>query len=62
LGQGEKRAAHRRCLQNETDYASSPFLAEIPRHLIEENAPSEPEEDEAQAAANFFAQFKSRFR
>ncbi|MDR1326456.1 MAG: exodeoxyribonuclease V subunit gamma [Treponema sp.] len=53
---------HRRRLQSETNCAPSPFLAEIPCHLIEENAPSESEEDEAQAAANFFAQLKSRFR
>jgi DNA helicase-2/ATP-dependent DNA helicase PcrA len=53
---------HRRRLQSETNCAPSPFLAEIPRHLIEENAPEETEEDEAQAAAKFFAQLKSRFR
>ncbi|MDR1400520.1 MAG: exodeoxyribonuclease V subunit gamma [Treponema sp.] len=53
---------HRRRLQSEIDCAPSPFLAEIPSHLIEENAPEDTEEDEAQAAAKFFAQLKSRFR
>ena len=53
---------HRRRLQSETDCAPSPFLAEIPRHLIAEGAPEEAEEDEAQAAAAFFAQLRSRFR
>ncbi|MDR0636566.1 MAG: UvrD-helicase domain-containing protein [Treponema sp.] len=53
---------HRRRLQSETDCSPSPFLAEIPSHLIEENASEETEEDDAQAAAKFFAQLKSRFR
>jgi hypothetical protein len=53
---------HRRRLQSETDCAPSPFLNEIPSHLIEENPPEDTEENEAQAAATFFAQLKSRFR
>ncbi|MDR2419657.1 MAG: UvrD-helicase domain-containing protein [Treponema sp.] len=53
---------HRRRLQSEVDCAPSPFLNEIPGHLIEENPPEETEEDEAQAAATFFAQLRSRFR
>jgi hypothetical protein len=61
-GFGIKRSEYRRRLQSETDCAPSPFLAEIPSHLIEENAPEETEEDEAKAAADFFAQLKRRFR
>jgi DNA helicase-2/ATP-dependent DNA helicase PcrA len=52
---------HRRRLQSDAACSPSPFLAEIPPHLIEENAPEETEEDEARAAAAFFAQLKSRF-
>jgi DNA helicase-2/ATP-dependent DNA helicase PcrA len=51
----------RRRLQNTVDCAPSPFLEEIPKHLIEYHQAEKPVDDAA-AAENFFAQIRAQFR
>ncbi|MDR2534531.1 MAG: UvrD-helicase domain-containing protein [Treponema sp.] len=50
----------RRRLQNTGDASPSPFLAEIPPHLVEYRE-DEPEETGQTAAENFFTMMKKRF-
>jgi DNA helicase-2/ATP-dependent DNA helicase PcrA len=50
----------RRKLQNTVDCAPSPFLTEIPPHLIQQY--EEEEENETDAAEDFFAKMREKFR
>jgi DNA helicase-2/ATP-dependent DNA helicase PcrA len=50
----------RRRLQNDTDCEPSPFLAEIPPHLIEYHEPDKAVED-PETAESYFALIKSKF-
>jgi DNA helicase-2/ATP-dependent DNA helicase PcrA len=50
----------RRRLKDLADCAPSPFLAEIPGHLVEYHEPG-TKEDEAAAAEEFFARMRERF-
>jgi DNA helicase-2/ATP-dependent DNA helicase PcrA len=50
----------RRRLQNDTDCAPSPFLAEIPPNLIEYHEPDQAVED-TETAESYFAMIKSKF-
>jgi DNA helicase-2/ATP-dependent DNA helicase PcrA len=51
---------HRRRVQSTTDCAPSPFLAEIPPHLIEHHEPDKAVES-PEEAKNYFAMIKSKF-